>query len=156
MFRLRSTEKPDASELEVGAEGPHNHVEDVELGIWNWLRGRESIEEQDILGATDGPDDELSQASESEEIEPEPIELEISDVLDLHSFPPREVKDVVRAHLDAAYDEGIRSLRIIHGRGKGVQRKTVQTLLSRDPRVRSFQDAPQEAGGWGATVVELE
>ncbi|HYO12381.1 MAG TPA: Smr/MutS family protein [Thermoanaerobaculia bacterium] len=91
-----------------------------------------------------------------EELDPlEPVELPITDVLDLHSFRPAEVPDVVREYLDAAYDKGFRAVRIIHGRGIGVQRQTVRTLLSRDPRVEAFGDAPGEAGGWGATWVRL-
>ena len=86
----------------------------------------------------------------------DPIEVEIGDVLDLHVFHPRDVPSVVREYLDAAHEKGIRRLRIIHGRGKGVQRKTVRTLLERDPRVVDFGDAPLEAGGWGATWVTLE
>jgi len=85
----------------------------------------------------------------------DPVELEITDVLDLHSFPPREVPNLVRDYLDAAYGKGLRKLRIIHGRGVGVQRRTVRTLLERDPRVVSFGDAPGDGGGWGATVVSL-
>jgi len=85
----------------------------------------------------------------------DPVELEITDVLDLHSFPPGEVADLVRDWLDAAYARGLRDLRIIHGRGIGVQRRTVRTLLERDPRVVGFGDAPAEAGGWGATWVKL-
>ncbi len=87
--------------------------------------------------------------------EPEPLELVITDTLDLHSFPPREVGDVVRSYLDAAWEKGIRELRIIHGRGIGAQRQTVRSILERDPRVTSFGDAPQGAGGWGATCVTL-
>ncbi len=83
------------------------------------------------------------------------VELPITDVLDLHSFRPAEVKDVVRDYLDAADEKGLRHLRIIHGRGVGVQRQTVRTLLERDPRVVAFGDAPAEAGGWGATWVTL-
>jgi DNA-nicking Smr family endonuclease len=82
-------------------------------------------------------------------------ELPITDVFDLHSFLPREVPSVVRAYLDAAHEKGLRRVRIIHGRGKGVQRRTVRTLLERDPRVTAFGDAPQEAGGWGATWLEM-
>lgn len=85
----------------------------------------------------------------------EPVELPITDVLDLHSFPPPEVPDVIREYLDAAHEAGFRALRIIHGKGIGVQRQTVRTLLSRDPRVEAFGDAPLEAGGWGATWVKL-
>jgi DNA-nicking Smr family endonuclease len=84
-----------------------------------------------------------------------PVELPITDVLDLHSFRPAEVADVVREYLDAALEKGLRELRIIHGRGVGVQRQTVRTLLARDPRVTGFGDAPAEAGGWGATWVRL-
>jgi DNA-nicking Smr family endonuclease len=85
----------------------------------------------------------------------QPVELAITDVLDLHSFPPKEVKDVVLTWLDAAYEKGFRQLRIIHGRGIGVQREMVRALLTRDPRVAEFGDAPGEAGGWGATWVTL-
>lgn len=88
--------------------------------------------------------------------EQEPVELAITDVIDLHSFPPRDVRSVVESYLDAAYELGLRRVRIIHGRGVGVQRKTVRTLLERDPRVRAYGDAPAEAGGWGATWAELE
>ncbi len=86
----------------------------------------------------------------------EPAELPITDVFDLHSFRPAEVADVTRAYLDAAYEKGLRSVRIIHGRGVGVQRRTVRRVLERDPRVVEFADAPPEAGGWGATLARLE
>lgn len=84
------------------------------------------------------------------------VELEITDVLDLHTFAPREVPDLVRDYLDAAYERGFRQLRIIHGRGKGVQRRTVRTLLERDPRVVELRDAPGEGGGWGATILTMK
>lgn len=85
----------------------------------------------------------------------QPVELPITDVLDLHSFRPAEVPDLVRDYLDAAWEKGLRALRIIHGKGIGVQRQTVRTLLERDPRVEAFGDAPLEAGSWGATWVRL-
>jgi DNA-nicking Smr family endonuclease len=85
----------------------------------------------------------------------EPVELPVDGVLDLHSFRPAEVADVVREYLDAAWEKGIRELRFIHGKGIGVQRQTVRTLLDRDARVDAFGDAPLEAGGWGATWVRL-
>jgi DNA-nicking Smr family endonuclease len=81
--------------------------------------------------------------------------LDIDGVLDLHSFRPAEVADVVREYLEAAWEKGIRDLRFIHGKGIGVQRQTVRTLLSRDARVEAFGDAPLAAGGWGATWVRL-
>ena len=89
--------------------------------------------------------------------EPEPPvrPLPITDVLDLHAFRPREVPELVRDYLDAAWEKGLRRLRIVHGKGIGVQRETVRAILARDPRVRAFSDAPGEAGGWGATVVDL-
>lgn len=86
----------------------------------------------------------------------EPTELPITDVFDLHSFQPREVADVTRAYLDAAYEKGLRHVRIVHGRGIGVQRQTVRRILERDSRVVDFGDAPVEAGGWGATWARLE
>lgn len=86
----------------------------------------------------------------------EPIELEITDILDLHPFPPRDVKALVREYLDLAYDKGIRRLRIIHGKGTGTQRRMVRAILERDPRVVTYGDPPGEAGGWGATWVTLE
>ncbi len=85
----------------------------------------------------------------------EPIELEITDVLDLHSFRPSEVKDLVREYLEQAYEKGLRKLRIIHGKGTGTQRRMVRAILERDPRVVSYGDPPGEAGGWGATWVEM-
>lgn len=87
--------------------------------------------------------------------EPEAVELEITDVLDLHSFPPSQVKALVGDYLDLAHERGLRELRIIHGRGSGVQRRMVRTLLERDPRVVEFGDAPGGAGGWGATCVKM-
>ena len=84
----------------------------------------------------------------------EAIEIPITDTLDLHSFRPSEIKDVVRDYLDAAFNAGFRELRIIHGRGIGAQRKTVRTVLSRDERVAQFSDAP-DGSGWGATLVKL-
>ncbi len=86
----------------------------------------------------------------------EPIELEITDVLDLHTFPPSEVKALVREYLQLAYDKGLRQLRIIHGKGTGTQRRMVRRVLERDPRVVAYGDPPGEAGGWGATWVTLD
>ncbi len=84
-----------------------------------------------------------------------PIELEMTDVLDLHSFPPAEVGALVRDYLDLAVDHGFAQVRIVHGRGIGVQRQTVRRILERDARVEAFGDAPPEAGGWGATWARL-
>jgi dsDNA-specific endonuclease/ATPase MutS2 len=90
-----------------------------------------------------------------EDNDDEPVEIPITDVFDLHSIPPRDVKDAVEAYLEEAHARGFRYVRIIHGRGIGVQRETVRKVLARTPFVESFSDAPLEAGGWGATVVTL-
>lgn len=87
--------------------------------------------------------------------ESEPVRIPITDVLDLHSVPPRDVQGVVEEYLLEAHAAGFKALRIIHGRGIGVQREIVRTVLARTPYVTVFGDAPAEAGGWGATVVTL-
>ena len=87
--------------------------------------------------------------------EDEPFRIEISDVFDLHSVPPRDAQAVVEAYLEEAHEKGFTSIRIIHGRGIGVQREMVRAVLARTPFVLSFSDAPLEAGGWGATIVTL-
>lgn len=88
-------------------------------------------------------------------MEDEPIEVEITDVFDLHTIAPRDVKAAIEAYLAEAHRLGFKVLRIIHGRGIGVQRETVRKVLARTPFVASFSDAPAEAGGWGATIVDL-
>jgi dsDNA-specific endonuclease/ATPase MutS2 len=85
----------------------------------------------------------------------EPVRIPITDVFDLHTVPPRDVKPVVEEYLLEAHRLGLRALRIIHGRGIGAQREMVRSVLARTPFVESFGDAPAEAGGWGATVVTL-
>jgi len=84
-----------------------------------------------------------------------PVELPIEDSLDLHAFAPREVRSVVDEYLREACRRGFSEVRLIHGRGKGVQRAIVQSLLAGHPLVAEFFDAPPERGGWGATVVVL-
>jgi len=85
----------------------------------------------------------------------EPVELPITDVFDLHSVPPKDVKEAVEEYLSEAHRLGYKALRIIHGRGIGVQREMVRAILARTPFVEYFGDAPAEAGGWGATLVTL-
>ena len=85
----------------------------------------------------------------------EPVVLEISDSLDLHHFVPGELLDIVDAYLDAALDAGFTELRLIHGRGKGVQRARVRGFLAGDDRIERFEEAPPGRGGWGATLVWL-
>jgi DNA-nicking Smr family endonuclease len=88
--------------------------------------------------------------------EAEPIPLPIEDSLDLHAFAPRDVRPVVEEYLKEAAARGFREVRLIHGRGIGVQRASVQSLLSGHPLVLRFFDAPPPRGGWGATVVVLK
>jgi dsDNA-specific endonuclease/ATPase MutS2 len=85
----------------------------------------------------------------------EPVRIPISDVFDLHTIPPRDVRAVVEEYLIEVHRIGYRALRIIHGRGIGAQREIVRAVLSRTPFVTEFRDAPAEAGGWGATIVTL-
>ncbi len=86
---------------------------------------------------------------------PDPIRIPVTDVFDLHSVPPRDVKGVVEEYLAETHRLGFKALRIIHGRGIGVQRGTVRAILARTPFVEDYRDAPLEAGGRGATVVTL-
>jgi len=85
----------------------------------------------------------------------EPVRIPIGDIFDLHSVPPRDVEGVVEEYLNESNRLGLKALRIIHGRGIGVQRELVRKVLARTPFVVSFSDAPAEAGGWGATIITL-
>jgi dsDNA-specific endonuclease/ATPase MutS2 len=88
--------------------------------------------------------------------ENEAVRIPVTDVFDLHTVPPRDVEAVVEEYLIEANRLGLKALRIIHGRGIGVQRETVRRILARTGFVAAFADAPAEAGGWGATVVTLK
>jgi len=90
-----------------------------------------------------------------EEPEDELVEVQITDVFDLHSFAPRDAKAALEAYLDEAIRLGYQAIRIIHGRGIGAQREMVRKVLSRTEEVIEYKDAPAEAGGWGATIVTL-
>ena len=88
--------------------------------------------------------------------EPGPVDLPIEDSLDLHAFAPRDVRPVVDEYLKEAAARCFREVRLIHGRGTGAQRASIQALLAGHPLVERFFDAPPERGGWGATVVVLK
>ena len=87
---------------------------------------------------------------------PEPVEIEITDSLDLHSFSPKDIRNVVDAYLAEAHKKGFATVRIIHGKGVGVQREIVRKVLSETDFVRSFKNAPEFSGSWGATIVSLD
>jgi dsDNA-specific endonuclease/ATPase MutS2 len=84
---------------------------------------------------------------------PEPVQVPLSDVFDLHAVKPDQTKTVVAIYLEDARVAGYRSVRLIHGKGIGVQRATVRSVLATTPFVETFTDAPPEAGGWGATIA---
>ncbi len=88
--------------------------------------------------------------------EPDPIEFEISDELDLHTFRPAEVGELVPDYIELCLEKGIMRVRIIHGKGIGTLRTTVHKVLERDPRVASFELAGPGEGDWGATIAWLQ
>ena len=83
------------------------------------------------------------------------VELPPQDWLDLHPFRPRDVRSVVEAYLEQALEAGFTEVRIVHGRGIGVQREMVRALLEKHPDVDGYGDAPSGRGGWGATIARL-
>ena len=88
-----------------------------------------------------------------DETHDEPFEIEITDSLDLHSFDPRDIKAVVTEYLNEAHKKGFRIVRIIHGKGVGIQRETVRNVLAETDFVESFKNAPEFSGSWGATIA---
>ena len=87
--------------------------------------------------------------------EDQPVELPVTGELDLHTFAPRDVVSVVEEYVRLCREKRIMTVRLVHGRGKGVQRAEVRRLLARLPEVESYEDAPAGSGGWGATVARL-
>ena len=86
---------------------------------------------------------------------PDEVVVPLEDFIDLHPFRPRDVRSVVESYLEQALEAGFHEVRLIHGRGIGVQRETVRALLAGHPGVAAYGDAPPERGGWGATLVRL-
>lgn len=86
---------------------------------------------------------------------PEIVTIEFQDVIDLHSIPPKQVRAVVEDYLDEARRRRVQFVRIIHGKGIGVQREMIRSILERTTFVTEFHDAPADTGGWGATIVTL-
>ncbi|MDQ3907440.1 MAG: Smr/MutS family protein [Acidobacteriota bacterium] len=135
------------------------------MSLREWLRrrltnGARRDERDGLRGARFEDEDQGDDDDQDGDVDPfnpfpEPVRLEITDVIDLHAVPPREVKSVVEAYLEEARRAGFRSVRIIHGKGRFVQRETVRRVLARTPYVIDFTDAPPHAGGLGATVAHL-
>lgn len=86
----------------------------------------------------------------------EPVEIEITDSLDLHSFLPQDIRAVVEEYLAEAHKKGFSIVRVIHGKGVGVQREIVRKVLSETVFVKSFKNAPEFSSSWGATIVVLD
>lgn len=93
---------------------------------------------------------------EREEFMTKPGEVPITDTFDLHAFRPEEIKDLLKDYLSAGRERGILEVRIIHGKGTGCLRRTVHALLRKLPEVAYFHLAGNDAGGWGATLIELK
>ena len=94
--------------------------------------------------------------TDDDEWDPEAVvELPITGVLDLHTFSPRDLRTLIPDYLQACQERGILDVRVIHGKGTGALRRSVEALLTRDPRVQSFRPAEAQEGSWGATVVRL-
>lgn len=84
------------------------------------------------------------------------IRIPIEDWIDLHTFSPKEIPSLLEDYLEECLKKGYREVRIIHGKGKGVQRAIVHSFLEKKSFVQSFRIAPEELGGWGATLVSLK
>ena len=98
----------------------------------------------------------VSDAMDSDSPFGEPVVIPIEDHLDLHPFQPKEIASVVEEYLEQCREAGFCEIRLIHGKGKGVQRNIIRVLLEKHSNVESFHDAPIEAGSWGATIVILK
>lgn len=85
-----------------------------------------------------------------------PVKIPIEDFIDLHTFRPEDVFDLLSEYFSECRNKKIFTVRVIHGKGQGFLKKGVMEMLKKSPLVESFNDAPMEAGGWGATVVELK
>jgi dsDNA-specific endonuclease/ATPase MutS2 len=126
------------------------------MTLLDWLKRRVA---SGVRRADDG-DTRLVDEPDESEVDPfnpfpEPVPIEITDIFDLHTIPPRDVRRIVEEYLSEARRKGFRTVRIIHGKGRGVQRETVRRILAHTPFVKSWTDAPPEAGGLGATIAHL-
>ncbi len=127
------------------------------MTLLEWLKRWRAKNASSALDAEDGAHDESEDDVDVDPFNPfpEPVTIEITDIIDLHTIAPREVRKVVEEYLLEAHRKGFRSVRIIHGKGVGVQREIVRSVLNKTPFVVDWTDAPQSGGGWGATVAHL-
>ena len=135
------------------------------MPLLNWLKttfgARGQVRRETGAGVVSTDADILSPRDDEGDYDPEnpfpePVRLEITDVFDLHTIAPRDVERVVEEYLFEARRAGFQSVRIIHGKGRGAQRRLVHSLLARTPFVRDWADAPPQSGGWGATVAHFK
>lgn len=119
----------------------------------SFRRGRQT--KPPAHSTTEGTGESESEDLDADDPFPDIVVIEFQDVIDLHSIPPRQVRAVVEDYLEEARRRSVRGVRIVHGKGIGVQREMVRSILARTSYVAEFRDAPAEAGGWGATVVTL-
>ena len=127
------------------------------MPLLDWLKTLFTTRDR---AAREADEPDVSAAAQDGEFDPEnpfpePVRLEITDVFDLHTIAPRDVERAVQEYLAEAQRAGFRSVRIIHGKGQGVQRRLVHGILARTPFIREWTDAPPQSGGWGATVAHL-
>ena len=126
------------------------------MSVIDWFRNLfDGSTPKEVPSATDDlidPDDDIDPYNPF----PELVEIAITDVIDLHTIPPRDVARVVEEYLRQTHEAGFSVVRIIHGKGIGVQRTIVRSILEQTPFVVDWTDAPPEAGGLGATIVRLD
>ena len=120
--------------------------------VFDWLLKLIGRAERDAEPQAPDQDDALDPMNPF----PEPVVIGFRDVIDLHAIPPKQIPAVVEDYLAEARARGVGGVRIVHGKGIGVQREVVRGILARTPFVMAYTDAPPEAGGWGATVVTLK
>ena len=127
------------------------------MNLFRWLKEKTSaVEAGTVKGERVKPrSDEADADVDPYDPFPEPVEIPLTDVLDLHTIPPRDVKAVVGSYLEQACAAGFPVVRIIHGKGIGVQREMVRSILARTNFVSDWGDAPPGAGGLGATIVRF-
>jgi len=124
--------------------------------LLNWLRNLFGVAATDMTLSPADDGSELDEQLDPYNPFPELVEIEITDVIDLHTIPPRDVARVVEEYLRQTHEAGLPVVRIIHGKGIGVQRTIVRSILAKTAFVVDWTDAPPEAGGLGATIVRLK